>query len=198
MSDTTELAEHEAAAAEAEEETPDEDELDEPADEPVDEQTPPATGEPSKAQLREFDAEQERHEQELRRIMGAYVEGFVACDHCSGIGLVPPSPQPRTHPWFVACRTCAGYGNVLTGSLDPGHESVACPECGGRGYLEAVNSAGTPLAEVAKAAGGLPPLAPSSAAELADAGANGHTGGELEPAGFARPTWMGDPSLGGS
>jgi hypothetical protein len=161
-------------------------------DEPGAAGEPPATGEPSKAQLRELDVEQERHEQAVHEIMGAYVEGFVGCDQCNGVGLVPPIPQPRTHPYFRRCQTCNGYGEVLTGALEGVNRSRACPACLGRGYLEAIGEGGAPLAGQ-PATATMPAIPPAAATtDGGAAGADGE-GGEVT---FGVPSWMGNPDIG--
>lgn len=151
-----------------------------------------ADGEPSPRQLKELDRENGRHVEAVRDIMGAFVAGFVACEKCETLGLEPPGPKPKTHEFYVACGTCNGFGRVLTGSLDQGNADVACPDCGGRGYLELMLD-NTPAAELVKqlraqrAATTLSvdvqqPAAPPAIAPV--------------QADFGRPAWMGDSTIG--
>lgn len=148
-------------------------------------------GEPSRKQLRDLDSEQRRHIARVQTIMGGYVAGFEECEHCSGIGLVPPGPKPQTHEFFKACATCAGFGEVLTGSRRAGQESRDCPGCAGRGYVEKLDGQGMPLAVGGGAAGALdgrtPPAPLTEASRPAEAPAAD---------GFGVPSWMGDPRLG--
>lgn len=150
------------------------------------------SGEPTPKQLKELDRENGRHVEAVQDIMGAFVAGFVPCEKCETLGLEPPGPKPKTHEFYVACGTCNGFGRVLTGSLDQGNADVACPDCGGRGYLELMLD-NTPAAELVKqlraqrAATPLPvdvhtPAAPPATAPV--------------QADFGRPAWMGDPTVG--
>lgn len=164
----------------------------EPEPEPSPEPTAPPTGEPTDKQFRELAKETDRHATAVRRIMGTFAEGMTECEKCSGLGLAPAGPEPQTHEWFKECATCAGFGLVLTGSSRPGNESRDCPACRGRGYLEALNEQGAPLAvEGANAAAPVPAIAVppvSPPAELTQtAGAQPR---------FGVPSWMGDPGLG--
>jgi hypothetical protein len=170
---------------------------DEPdTDEPDPERERVQAMEPTREQLRELDVENERHEQAVHEIMGEFVAGFGACEACAGSGMVPPGPEPQAHPWYKACATCEGFGQVLTGSLREPNNAVDCPQCAGRGYLEAVDSAGTPLAELAKQRGGntAPIVAP--VADLPAVDGASPPAAELEPAGFGTPAWMGNPNIG--
>lgn len=164
----------------------------EPEPEPAPEPTEPPSGEPTNAQFRALGKESDRHAAAVRKIMGPFAEGMVECEHCSGMGLAPAGPEPQTHAFFKQCGTCAGFGLVLTGSSRPGNESRDCPECRGRGYLEALSESGAPLAE----AGAQPPApgpspAPAIVPPPAESAANGHVEQR-----FGVPSWMGDPNLG--
>jgi hypothetical protein len=156
----------------------------------------PATeelGEPTTQQLGKLEREQARHEARVREIMGGHVAGFEPCDHCGGVGLVPPGPRPQTHEWFKACETCNGFGEVLTGSQREGQQSRDCPTCKGRGYLEALTDDGTPLASSSTGPQPIPtPTLEPVALEPATNGA-----AAPRPARFGTPAWMGDPSIGG-
>lgn len=152
----------------------------------------PESGEPTREQLQKLDAENLRHIKAVRRVMGAFVDGFEECDHCNTLALVPPGPRPQTHEFFIRCETCQGFGQVLTGSTRPGNEERDCPTCGGRGYVEALGPAGQPLAEV--------PLAQQEATAglVAAAGADQpSTPPRPAPAPtYGNPSWMGDPAVG--
>lgn len=153
----------------------------------------PATGEaePSRKQLAALDAEQRRHVGRVQSIMGGYVAGFEECEHCAGIGLVPPGPKPQTHEHFRACETCAGFGEVLTGSRRAGNESRDCPGCGGRGYVEALDESGMPLA--GRPAGTVAGGSASAPAQGPGDGSNGQPASAADR--FGVPAWMGDPNL---
>jgi hypothetical protein len=151
-----------------------------------------AEGEPSAKQLKALELELVRHDKRVREVMGAHVAGFEACATCGGVGLMPPgapAPVAQSHEWFKACDTCAGFGQVLTGSLRAGNEARDCPTCKGRGYLEALNPQGAPLAEqsstpVPTSPAPVPPSEPAPASE---------NGSGLT---YGTPAWMGDPMLG--
>jgi DNA-directed RNA polymerase subunit RPC12/RpoP len=148
--------------------------------------------EPSPKQLRDLVKENERHVKQVGTIMGGFVEGFEPCEKCDTLGLQPPGPRPRAHSFYKACETCAGYGQVLTGSLEAQYASIACPDCGGRGFLEAMID-NTPAAELVKQL---------RAQRAAGVGAGELQPQPVQPAGggaevtYGRPTWMGDPQLG--
>lgn len=150
------------------------------------------TGEPSEKQLRALDRETTRHEAKVREIMGAHVAGFDACDHCGGVGLVPPGPRPQTHENYKACDTCNGFGRVLTGSQRPGNEDVDCPSCRGRGYLERLTESGQPVVPATPSAAAIAP-APVAPVALEQADLNGGKQGDEV---WGVPAWMGDPNLG--
>jgi len=164
------------------------------------EQPPPAppaepeltTGEPTEKQLRDLDRETTRHVEKVRTIMGPFVAGFAECEKCSGYGIVPPGPEPRDNPMFKACETCNGFGEVFTGSLREGHTSRNCPACAGRGYLEALDSTGRPLAE-GGAAAALPVIPTPPPAPQLEPMEVSQGGTETR---FGVPAWMGDPNLG--
>lgn len=153
-------------------------------------------GEPSDKQLAQLDRENERHERRVREVMASFVDGFVTCETCSGVGLVPPgppAPELQAHPFFKRCETCEGFGKVLTGSLDPNHSSRPCPGCKGRGYLEALGEGGAPLADGGTIAPAAPPP-PVTVAQGNEQTPPQRVPGELS---FGVPAWMGDPSIGG-
>jgi hypothetical protein len=152
---------------------------------------PPPPTEPTDKQWRELGKENERHEAAVHRIMGEFVAGFETCDGCGGSGLTPPgppAPAPKPHEWFKTCDTCNGFGQVLTGSLRAGNEARDCPTCLGRGYLEALDEQGAPLAGANGAQS--PPVELSPVPN--GAGAVAPAAGDR----FGVPSWMGDPNLG--
>lgn len=148
--------------------------------------------EPSAKQLRELAKENERHVASVHRIMGGFVEGFEPCEKCDTLGLEPPGPKPRAHSFFKACDTCNGYGQVLTGSLEAQYSAVNCPDCAGRGYLEAMVD-NTPAVEVVKQLRAQRAAAPQPLEPVQPPVPP--TGGGADVT-YGRPTWMGDPGLG--
>lgn len=153
----------------------------------------PLASEPSEKQLRELDRENERHVTKVRTIMGHFAEGLEECDKCGAMGLIEPGPEPKSHPFYIPCPTCNAFGQVLTGSHVQEHAGVSCPDCAGRGYLEAMvdNTPATELIERIRLTA--PPVAPpEQPLEQPAPAANG--GGQLT---HGRPAWMGDPSVGG-
>lgn len=155
--------------------------------------TPAPLGEPTAKQLKSLDAEQGRHEQRVRQIMGAYVDGFEACRECSGVGLVPPGPTPQTHELFIPCETCAGFGEVLTGSLRQSYEQRDCPACLGRGYLERLEPDGSPVAPPS----GTQATPPPAASQLPPPDQFEQPAPPPARPSYGVPAWMGDPQLGG-
>lgn len=150
-----------------------------------------AAGEPSEKRLRALERENERHAGKVFEIMGPFVDGFEPCHTCDGLALEPPGPKPQTHEYFKRCEVCLGYGEVLTGSMRDGNTSRNCPGCGGRGYVEALDQNGTPLADrgVGSAAAAPIPTAPPASLPA--------TGGpeQQQEVVYGTPSWMGDPSL---
>lgn len=159
-------------------------EPDEPGQQPEGQGDP---GEPDRATLRSFEAELERHEREVREIMGPWMPDYGICPECSGVGLVPPAPTVKDSPLFQACKDCNGYGAVKTGALNPEHATRPCPGCKGRGYLEALAADGSPLAGIP----GMPDTAPAPAPT-----GEQPAGEQPAPASFGTPAWLGDPSIG--
>ena len=155
---------------------------------------PPAEelGEPTAKQIKALETQAERHLEKVRTIMGGHVAGFDVCPECGAVGLVPPGPRPQSHEDYKACPTCAGFGQIKTGSLRGGHEAADCPTCKGAGYLirrvdpnaTAANGATAPV---------VPFVAQPESHELAPPPAAPTT-----PAAetWEAATWMGDPTLG--
>lgn len=168
-----------------ERETEDDDEPEQPA-------AGEELGEPTQAQLRRLEREQERHEKRVHEVMGAHVAGFEACEHCGGVGLLPPGPKPQSHSNYKACETCRGFGRVLTGSQRPGNEDVDCPTCRGRGYLEKLDQQGQPLVPDQPTAAAIAPV-PVAVVALEAGDLNGGSGNSEQ---WGVPAWMGDPNLG--
>jgi hypothetical protein len=171
MSNVKQLADAEAAKAEAESpdepetEQPDEDEQEAESTEP---QAEPSTGEPTEADIKALNQEYGRHERALQKIMGSDFALLAPCDDCGGMGYRPPD-QLRSHQRFIGCETCNAFGVVKTGSRAPGNETQPCPVCAGRGFLEEMPAA---------------PAAPPMQ--------NGET--QQQPV-YGTPPWMGDPSV---
>jgi hypothetical protein len=171
VSKVTELAQDEAARAEAEspepEPTP---ETETPAAEPAEE---PGEGEGEQPgseddEIKAFKAEYRRHENALRKIMGEDFEVLEQCNACAGMGYAPPV-EIQAHHAYRACDTCNGFGVVRTGARNPEHEVTSCPRCGGLGFLTKQATATQP-----------------SVQGSTDNGAQDEWG--TEP-------WMGDPSI---
>ena len=159
--------------------------------------TPPAQAstelaEPTPAMLKRLAAETDRHLANVAKIMGGFVDGFVICDKCDALGLTEPAPPARTHEFYAACQTCNGYGQVLTGSLEQQYAAVACPDCLGRGYLEALldNTPATAIVAEVREQRRTAVQQPVAVVQIPTPAA---PAGELE---YGRPAWMGDPSVG--
>lgn len=166
---------------------PDDDDPERPAAKPTEQ----LASEPSDKQLRDLDKENVRHIASVHRIMGHFSEGLAECQECGTMGLVEPGPKPQTHPFFIPCPTCNAFGQVLTGSLVAEHTGVNCPDCAGRGFLEAMID-NTPAVEIVERLREQTRLSsPPPSAEIvlpaqpAESGALSH----------GRPAWMGDPTI---
>lgn len=152
-------------------------------------------GEVTDEQLQALDKAKGQHLRTVRRILGDVAEGLAECEACDGMGIAPPgdpAPEPKAHEYFRACETCGALGQVLTGSKVAGNVFRACPNCGGRGYEEALDATGAALAESTQPPAALGSVRAPSEAELAT-GTTAVT--ETEPR-FGRPAWMGDPAIG--
>jgi hypothetical protein len=172
-----ELADEEAAKAEAEQ--PDEDAIEqeettgsEPEPQPEPDPSPVPAPEPAseEAQMKAMGREYDRHAKALERIIGEDFAMLAPCDHCGGLGFAPPVTL-RPHKNFRACETCNGFGDVLTGSRKEGNATQPCPVCAGRGYLERLEQPAAPLA----------PQQPN--------------GPQPQPE-YGVPSWMGNPQVG--
>lgn len=149
MATLAEKARAEAEAAEAEEqeqaegdepEQPAEEPAAEPGDEPEPEPAPdPAEGleEPTDQMIAELQASCADHHDHVRQIMGGFVEGWVACETCNGIGIAYPTPSgPKLEPapGLQLCTVCKGAGELGTPSTRDNYGVIQCVNCAGKGY----------------------------------------------------------------
>lgn len=165
MSRVTELAEEEAAAAEAENPDaepvepldppePDEDEAAEDAETPSEPSSLTNVENIDKA----LDAEQKRHAKALAELFGDQWDDFAMCPLCQVDGYAVPygpgevSPEQReailtvmgegggpkfaSHPSEVRCPECDGWGEMLNGSRRAEQATSACQKCMGTGHLD--------------------------------------------------------------
>lgn len=167
MSQVTEKAREEAERVEREE--AEERARQEAAEEAPVELTGVAEEGPSDEQVAAMTAENERHLEALRAIMGPAAGLFEECRHCEGVGLAPRGPEPQQLDRYRTCPTCQGFAFVLTGAQETATWQVACPSCGGRGFQEKQTAA-----EGAQ----VPMTAPAAPAEE-----------------WGVPAWMGDPNI---
>lgn len=159
MSKISELAEREAAAAEAEDAASAPETLQVPESEP--DETPEPEPEPDSAAKvddvgKQFEREHERHEKALRKIMGDDFDILVRCELCWTDGYRMPAevgalsfeqanavraaigdqlaPELRQNAETVKCERCGGWGDLLSGALVERARTMQCPDCGGQGY----------------------------------------------------------------
>jgi hypothetical protein len=138
-----EKARLEAEQAEAEDTEPEQnqpepsegDEVQEPTVEPH-----PGDGldEPTDAMIAELQAACDEHHDHVQAIMGPFVDGFVPCETCNGIGLAypaPTGPQLEHSQGATTCSVCKGFGELLTGSKRSGYEKIQCTNCSGHGWV---------------------------------------------------------------
>ena len=158
MPTIAEKAKAEADQVEAEEqeqqptEEPAGEPTEEPAGEPTEEPAPepephPGEGleEPSDQMIAELQAACNDHHDHVRAIMGPFVDGFVPCETCNGIGIAYPTPAGRRlqpAPGLAECSVCKGEGDLDTPSHRDGFDVIQCINCGGKGYVG--NLAGVP------------------------------------------------------
>lgn len=149
-------AEAEQVEAEEQEEQPSEEPAAEPSEEPAAEASEepaaepephPGEGleEPSDAMIAELQAACNDHHDHVHAIMGPFVEGFVPCETCNGIGIAYPTPAGRKlkpAPGLAECSVCGGEGDLDTPSHRDGFDVIQCINCGGKGYVG--NLAGVP------------------------------------------------------
>lgn len=164
MSRATELAEREAAQAEADEPDvtpglePDEDEAEEAEHEETQPEHEPITEAAIKKIGQLIEREDDRHEKALRKILGELWEGRETCPLCMQEGFVIPvqpgqfdpqqrvavlnamgdygDPQLKKHPYLSRCPECDGWGKLDTGSRNEGFEREQCVRCSGNGYVD--------------------------------------------------------------
>lgn len=188
MSAATEIAEREAAEAEAENPDAEVVEAPEPIEgDPVPEPEP--APEPSSQTVVEnadkrFTAEAKRHENALAKLHPEDWDQFTTCPLCIGDGFLTPiqpgeMPDPlweavtvlsgrsqsgelETAPFAEVCETCKGRGMVVTGAQNETNYSLPCRTCSGYGWLDVGPFApGVPHPPNAKK---LPPAQPALAA----------------------------------
>lgn len=152
MPPTTPELEHQEE--EREQDEYDETEHDEPAgddelEQPAEPEPHPGEGleEPSDAMIAELQAACDTHHDHVHAIMGPFVDGFVPCETCNGIGLAYPTPTgPRLEPapGLDRCEVCKGPGELKTPSTRSGFDVIQCTRCNGQGYVGtlAIPSAG--------------------------------------------------------
>jgi len=94
--------------------------------------------EPSDAMIAELQAACDTHHDHVHAIMGPFVDGFVPCETCNGIGLAYPTPTgPRLEPapGLELCPICKGQGELATPSSRSGFTVIQCTRCNGQGYV---------------------------------------------------------------
>jgi hypothetical protein len=130
-------AEAEAPDAEAEEaaDAGDDEPSPEPAPEPTPEPAPPAGLSPDA-----FVELEKASTNYLKRVAKAFGGNPPPpCPACEGLGFDlsggEPAPDYLENEAFERCEACGGYGAVRTGSHVKGLEVVPCPRCKGAGYL---------------------------------------------------------------
>ena len=134
-------AEADQVEAEEQEEQPDQDEQSN-GDE---EQTPlaephPGDGleEPSETMIAELQAACDEHHDRVHSIMGPFVEGWVPCASCNGMGLDlprPAEPQLEVKTGTAPCPTCKGYGELALPTKRSGFDREQCLNCNGKGWV---------------------------------------------------------------
>lgn len=133
-------AELEAPSAEAELDDEEELELEHERDDDEEELEEEEAEEADGFTPEEFEAEQRRHEGEMRRMLGAAFDDLITCEQCGGVGLHPGSmevpPELLADPDAVVCPTCNGYGFRSTPSLVESASHVTCPRCQGAGWRD--------------------------------------------------------------
>lgn len=147
MPTIAEKAKAEADEVEAEEQ--EDEQTEEPTEEPEPEQPAeaephPGEGleEPSDAMIVELRAACDEHHDHVHAIMGPFVDGFVPCETCNGIGLAYPMPagrklQPRQGA--VECSVCQGEGELELPTKREQFKIEQCTNCNGRGWVGAGN-----------------------------------------------------------
>lgn len=134
-------AEAEEAEAEEQEQQPDQDHQSNDDDEqapPVEPHPGEGLEEPTDAMIGELQAACDTHHDHVHAIMGPFVDAFVPCETCNGIGLAYPQPsKPKLEqaPGLQLCTVCKGPGELETPSTRDGFNVIQCTNCGGKGYV---------------------------------------------------------------
>lgn len=148
-------AEAEAAEAEEQQQQPDQDDQsNHDAEQASAVERHPGDGleEPSDAMIAELRAACDEHADHVRAIMGPFVDGFVTCESCNGIGIAYPQPQAPKREMKAGtqeCPVCRGYGDLELPTKRAGFELEQCDNCNGKGWVGRGN---LPPAEAARAA----------------------------------------------
>lgn len=141
--------------AEEQEEQPTEEPPTEPDAEPVAEpEHHPGEGleEPSDAMIAELQAACNDHHDHVHAIMGPFVDGFVRCETCNGIGIAYPQPARRVlkpRQGAVECSVCGGEGELELPTKREQFQVEQCTNCNGKGW---VGQGNMPVANAAQAA----------------------------------------------
>jgi hypothetical protein len=163
-------AEAEQAEREEQEQQPDQED---PSNDDDEQEAPPeahpAEGleEPTDAMIVELQAACNDHHDHVRAIMGPFVEGFVACETCNGIGIAypqPQTPQLETKAGTQECPICKGAGELGLPTKRQGFDREQCDNCNGKGWVGRGN---LPPAEAARQAVETYPTQPGSGDPLA-------------------------------
>lgn len=164
MSKATEIAEREAAAAEAE--NPDAEPVDpiEPdeSEQEAEADAEEAPAEPSSLAViqgmeKALEAEAKRHEKAVAKALGEHFGDFVECPLCQVAGYammyqpgeIGPDQRDeiltvmgetsgrrlKKHPDLETCDFCDGEGELETGSKRPDNLTEVCPKCAASGYV---------------------------------------------------------------
>lgn len=136
-----ELADREAAKAEAEtpdspdEPTPDDADGDEEAEDGEQDTPPEQEDEPPTAeqQAAMFEAEVRRHADTWAALCGITPDELDACPTCGGVGFL--SQPLKTNPDTKRCEKCGGRGELITHALKPDTALMPCDRCSGYGYV---------------------------------------------------------------
>jgi hypothetical protein len=136
-----ELADAEAAKAEANDPAGEPEPVNEPDEVTPDEHNPDAPDDDPDAnnevnaekQMRAFVAEMERHTRAWADAAGVPPETLEACPTCQGAGFLDKPLKVSAH--HQVCEACNGYGQVISGSLNPNAATVPCVECQGYGHV---------------------------------------------------------------
>ena len=123
--------------------------------------------EPSDQMIAELQAACDEHHDRVQSIMGPFVEGWVPCETCNGIGLAYPLPQqPKLElkSGTQECAVCKGNGELGLPTKRQGFEREQCDNCNGKGWVGRGN---LPPQEAARAAVDQFPAATGAEQQLA-------------------------------